>query len=67
MCPFVPAIAALIVAANADRKIKASGGWLEGEGLVKAARIVAWIHLGMFAVGILVYLVVVIAVVASGG
>ena len=65
-CPFVPAIAALIVAADADRKIKASGGYLEGEGLVKASRIISWIHLGLCALALVIFLIAVVAVGSSG-
>lgn len=65
-CPFIPAIAALIVAADADRRIAESGGRLDGAGQVRAARIVAWIHLGLVTAGVLIYVIVVIAVVTAG-
>ena len=44
-CPILPAIAALIVGAKADREIRDSYGSLGGEGLVKAGRILAIVHL----------------------
>ena len=45
VCPIIPAIAALIVGAKASREIRESGGRLGGEGLVKAGRILAIVHL----------------------
>jgi hypothetical protein len=47
ICPVLPAIAALIVGANARKKITQSGGQLGGLGLVTAATIVAWINIGL--------------------
>jgi hypothetical protein len=52
VCPLLPAIAALILAANAKSKIAASGGWLGGEGLVRAATVIAWINVGLSALAI---------------
>lgn len=46
-CPVLPAIAALVVGAKADREIREAGGRLGGEGLVKAGRILAIVHLGL--------------------
>ncbi len=54
------AIVALVLASSASNKIKQSGGRLEGEGLAQAARIVAWIHLGIAALVLLVVLVAVL-------
>lgn len=45
--PFIPAVIALVLASSARRDIDASGGRLGGEGLVTAARIVAWINIGL--------------------
>ena len=63
VCPLIPAIVALVLAHNSDQKIKASGGRLTGEGLNTAARIVSWIHLGLFAFGI----VIIVIIAAAGG
>lgn len=49
-CPILPAIAALIVGAKASREIRESGGRLGGEGLVKAGRIIAIVHLALSVV-----------------
>jgi ribosomal protein L18E len=53
-CPVIPAIVALFLASSATRKIQQSGGLLTGEGLAKAARIIAWVHLALAAVGVVV-------------
>lgn len=51
-CPILPAIAALVVGAKADREIRESSGRLGGEGLVKAGRILAIVHLCLSVVTI---------------
>lgn len=56
--PVIPAIVALAMAGGTLRDIEASGGRLTGESLVRAGRIVAWVHLGLVLLGILVVLVV---------
>lgn len=61
LCPVIPAIAALIVASRADAAIAASGGRLGGAGMVKAGRILSWVHLALIGVGILFIVVVAIA------
>lgn len=59
VCPLVPAIIALILAARADREIKAGGGWVEGEGMVTAARIVSWINIAVTGAAALFFIVLV--------
>lgn len=54
--PIVPAIIALVLAPGAMRTIEASGGRLTGEGLVRAGRITAWIHLAL-SLGVLLLVV----------
>jgi hypothetical protein len=60
VCPFVLAIAALVVGSNAQRKIEADPGRLDGGQLVTAAKIVAWINIAVsVAAGIfLIFLVI---------
>ena len=53
LCPVILAIAALVVASSADREIKASNGWITGDGMVKAAKIIAWINIAIVLVGII--------------
>jgi hypothetical protein len=62
VCPLVPAIVALVLAHTSQQKIEASGGRLTGEGLNTAARIIAWIHLGLIAL-----VVVILVIVAAAG
>lgn len=52
--PFLPAIAALFVAGAARRDIDAAGGRLTGSGLVTAAKVVAWVNIGLSVAGVLV-------------
>ncbi len=59
-CPVVAAVVALFLAGAADREIKASGGWVTGEGLVKGARIAAWINIALSVV-VLLFIVLVLA------
>jgi len=56
---FIVSIVALVIAGKADESIRQSGGRKTGEGLVKAARIVSWITIGLTVLGILVVIVVV--------
>lgn len=47
------AIVALIFASKASKAIAASNGWLDGSGMVTAARIIAWINIafGILMIG----------------
>jgi hypothetical protein len=45
ICPFVPAVVALVLAGQAARSIRESGGQLTGESMVTAARIIAWLNI----------------------
>ena len=65
VCPVVPAIIALALAGGAERAIAASGGTRTGDGLVKAARIISWIHLGFVALVVVVVLLVLTLAAAS--
>ena len=47
--PLIAAIVALVFASRARDAIDASGGRLGGEGLVTAARIMAWVNIGLCA------------------
>lgn len=49
VCPVVLAVVALVLAQNARNHIDAAGGRLTGAGLVTAARVIAWLHLVLFA------------------
>lgn len=65
VCPIIAAVVALVFASMAAKEIAASGGRVQGQGLVTAARIVSWINIGIWAailvVGILVAIALAIA------
>lgn len=56
--PVIPAVVALVLAPGAERDIAAAGGRLTGEGLLRAGRIVAWVHLGLCLAFVVVLLAV---------
>jgi hypothetical protein len=60
VCPFVLAIVALVFASKASKAISASNGWLDGAGMVTAARIVAWLNI---AFGILFFGFFIVAII----
>jgi hypothetical protein len=64
ICPVIPSVIALILAASAKRNIDESGGMKDGLGLVTAARIIAWVNLGLAAV--VIAIVVIVAIVSAG-
>ncbi|MGH8867976.1 MAG: DUF4190 domain-containing protein [Actinomycetes bacterium] len=63
--PFVLAIVALVLAANANRAIAASAGYKDGQGMVQAARIIAWANLVLFGLLLLAGLVAGVALIAE--
>ena len=66
VCPLIPAVIALFLASSATRNIEASNGALDGASLVSAAKIIAWINIGLCLVGIAaVILLIVVAAVGS--
>jgi hypothetical protein len=52
VCPIILAVVALGLAHSAGNKIDASGGRITGEGLVKAAQIIAWIHIALATIAV---------------
>ena len=65
VCPLIPAIVALFLASSAKRSIDASNGALDGESLVTAARIIAWINIGLCLLGIVLAVVLIIVAAAT--
>ena len=49
VCPIIPAIVALVLAASAQREIAAGQGRVQGGGLVTAAKVISWINIGFWA------------------
>ncbi|MCU0278093.1 MAG: CD225/dispanin family protein [Candidatus Nanopelagicales bacterium] len=62
VCPFVLAIVALVFASKASRAIAASNGWLDGAGMVTAAKIISWINI---AIGLLFIVFMVFALIVG--
>lgn len=54
-CPILFAIVALVLAHNANKEIKASNGMVTGEGLVTAARVLAWVNIALGAAFVLFF------------
>ena len=67
VCPIVAAVVALVFASTAAKEIDASGGRVQGSGLVTAARIVAWVNIGLFVAGIVIFGFVFILLAVLGG
>lgn len=67
VCPIVFAIVALVFASLGQKEIAASGGTRHGGELVTAARIVAWINIGLWAALIVIALVIGFVVLVAGG
>lgn len=57
LCPILPAVIALVLAAQSDRDIDASHGRLEGRSLNTATRWVAWAHIALSVVLLIASLV----------
>ena len=56
----IAAIVALALAPGANREIRASGGALTGEGMVKAGVICAWISVALTLVGVVLIVLLII-------
>ncbi len=65
ICPVIPAVVALFLVPSSQRKIESSRGALTGEGLLTAAKIIAWVNIGLWAVGLLIAVIVGIIAAAS--
>lgn len=59
-CPIVLAIVALVFASKANTAIKVSNGWVTGDGLVTAAKILAWANIVVFGLLALMFAVLVV-------
>ncbi len=60
ICPLLPAVAALIVAGQSSRAIDESDGRLEGRSMNTATKVIAWLNIALWAVGILVVVLLII-------
>ena len=66
VCPVILAVAALVLAAQARRRIAESGGTLDGDSQIKAAKWLAWINIAIFGLFAVLGIVLVIIAVAFG-
>jgi hypothetical protein len=64
--PVVAAVAALLVGRSAQRDILASGGRLTGDGLVTAARVIAWINIALCVLAVLLLVAGVVLLAGNG-
>lgn len=64
ICPIVAHILALVLASQSLAAIRRSGGWLRGEGMAAAARIIAIIGLTLSLLAVVAALIALIAFVA---
>ena len=58
VCPLVLAIVALVIASKADHEVRASNGALTGGGLITAAKIIAWVNIGVAAAGAVIFVLI---------
>lgn len=65
VCPVIPAVIALIFASRAGKEIAASNGWVTGDGLVLASKIIAWINIVVWILFALFMIIVTILGVMS--
>ena len=65
VCPVITAVIALALAHAAGNKIDASQGRLTGDGLVRAAQIVAWVHLAFVTLVAIAAAAILVAIDAS--
>lgn len=57
VCPAILAVVALAIIPGSRRTIRSSGGMVEGEGLLTAAKVISIINLGLFAIIIAVMVI----------
>jgi hypothetical protein len=65
LCPLILSIAALVVANSASKEIEASNGWITGDGMVKAAKIIAWINIALTIVALIAVIALGVAATSS--
>ena len=67
VCPIIPAIVALVLASSAAKEIEASGGRVQGAGLVTASRIVSWVNIGLWSAMLVVGAFFLVLAIVAGG
>ena len=66
VCPVIPAIIALVLAAKSQQEILASQGRVGGDGLNLATRIISWINIGFWALLIVGFGVIIAITLLAG-
>ena len=65
-CPVVLAVVALVFAGKAKRAIDASNGWVTGDGMVTAAKVISWINIAVtLVVAVVAVIILVVAAVST--
>ncbi len=59
VCPFFPAVVALVLAGQSNRAIDASGGRLTGRGMNTATKAIAWINIVLAILAVIVVIVLI--------
>ncbi len=67
VCPIIPAIVALVLASSAAKEIEASGGRVQGAGLVTASRIVSWVNIGLWSAMLVIGAFFLVLAIVAGG
>jgi hypothetical protein len=67
VCPVITAVVALVLASNAAKEIEASGGRVQGAGLVTAARVVSWVNIGLWAAILVIGAFFLVLIAVAGG
>lgn len=67
ICPIIPAIIALVLAAQADREVAESNGAVTAAGLTTTAKIVSWVNIGVGAAAVVLGVFMLTVVLAAGG
>jgi len=67
VCPLITAIVAIVLAYQADKEIRNSGGKVTGQGLSFAAKIIAWINIGVSVALIVLAVVFGLVLLVAGG
>ena len=66
-CPLITSIVAIVLAYQADKEIRNSDGRVTGQGLSFAAKIIAWINIGVSVALIVLAVVVGLVLLVAGG
>ena len=64
-CPVVLAVVALVFAGKAKRAIEASNGWVTGDGMVTAAKVISWINIAVTLVIAVIFVIILVVAAVS--